>query len=94
MWCGVLRVVAVNGRSERNVVRGIRCGGCEASAVHSIIWPECNLVNILLILKPAAPAQVLKTELFVNSFRYRASTCVTKIKEHNFGKQPTVDSSP
>ena len=34
--------------------------------------------QLLLILKPAAQAQVGKTKLFINCFRNPTSTCVTK----------------
>ena len=50
--------------------------------------------NSILLLKPAAQAQVGKTKLSINCFRNSTSTCDTENwRKHNLRKQPTVDCS-
>ena len=57
------------------------------------IWIPIHVtMQWLLLLKPAAQAQVGKIKLFINCFRNPTSTCETKNwRKHNSGKQPTVD---
>ena len=50
------------------------------------------MVYLLLLLKPTPQAHEGKTKLFINCFRNPTITCATENwRNHNSGKQPTVD---
>ena len=54
-----------------------------------------NVYLLLLLLKPAAEAQVGKTRQFLNCFLNPTSTWATENwRKHNSGKQPSVDCTP